>query len=90
MADLFIGIGCIGLGVAVLIGVHFARVRTYSAAAADDSAITALRAELTRCTGAMMHCAQRGDRRGARHAHRAMMPVQRELEAAERSRRAGR
>ena len=60
MADLFIGIGCIGLGVAVLIGVHFARVRTYSAAAADDSAITALRAELTRCTGAMMHCAQRG------------------------------
>ena len=90
MGDLIVGIGCIGIGLAGLIGVHIMRAKDCHAVnPADDSVITALRAELTRCAGAMMHCARRGDRRGARHAHRAMKPILRELEAAERSRRGG-
>ena len=40
---------------------------------------TELHAELTRCTGAIMACARKGDRRGMRHAYQAMRPVMREL-----------
>lgn len=38
-----------------------------------------LQAECTRCAGAIMTCADSGDRRGMRHAHRAMRPVMRAL-----------
>ena len=39
-----------------------------------------LQAELTRCVGAIVTCARKGDRRGMRHAYRAMRPVMRVLE----------
>lgn len=41
-----------------------------------------LHAELTRCVGTIMTCARKGDKRGMRHAHRAMRPVMRTLRRA--------
>lgn len=38
-----------------------------------------LQGELTRCAGAIMACADGGDKRGMRHAHRAMRPIMRAL-----------
>lgn len=40
---------------------------------------TELHAELTRCAGAAMVCARKGNRRGVWHAHRAMRPVLRRM-----------
>lgn len=39
----------------------------------------ALHAELTKCAGAAMVCARYGDKKGMRHAYRAMRPVLRML-----------
>lgn len=85
MRDLIMGIGAIGAGAAGLAGCiialrklpgYNARMRRLSRMSATE-----LHAELTRCTGAIMTCSRRGDRKGARHAHRAMKSIMRALMA---------
>lgn len=85
MGDLIIGIGAFCIGAGGLIGAAYAhrKLPAYNARRRQLSRMRTmeLHAELTRCTGAIMTCCRKGDRKGARHAHRAMKPVMRALMA---------
>ena len=85
MGDLIIGIGAIGAGAGGLIGATYAhrKLSAYNARMRQLRRMNMLelQAELTRCAGAIMNCCDRGDSKGARHAHRAMKPIMRAMMA---------
>lgn len=83
IGDLVIGIaataaGIGGLAAVGLIAPHLPEWLEWRRELAAMSE-TALHAELTKCAGAAMVCARYGDRKGMRHAYRAMRPVLRML-----------
>lgn len=75
MHDLIIGCAAIAGGIGGLIAIRTKSRRRRRQAQMIRMSVTELHAELTRCTGAIMACACKGDKRGMRHAHRAMKPV---------------
>lgn len=79
MHDLIIGCAAIAGGMAGLIAIRLEGRRHRRQARLIRMSTTELHAELTRCTGAIMACARRGDKRGMRYAHRAMKPVMKVL-----------
>lgn len=79
MHDLIIGCAAIAGGIGGLIAIRTKSRRRRRQAQLIRMSATELHAELTRCTGAIMACACKGDKRGMRHAHRAMKPVMREM-----------
>lgn len=83
MGDLIVGIGMIGIGVSGMIAaeVVYHRLPAYAARMnrLRKYSDLQLHAELTRCVGALAECARRGDRKGMRHACKAMKPVLRVL-----------
>ena len=83
MGDLIMGIGLIGVGLSGMIAMEYVRRKLPEWNARADrlrrrSAVQ-LQAEITRCAGAIFTCAHFGDKRGMRHAYRAMRPVMREM-----------
>ena len=79
MTDLIIGCGAMaaGIGGIVATAVAYRRLPARNARRKQLGRMTRteLCAELTRCVGAIAACSRKGDRKGARHAHRAMKPV---------------
>lgn len=88
MGDLILGIGMIATGAAGMIaaGVAYHKMPEWNARMdrLRKRSDVQLHAELTRCVGAIAECARRGDRKGLRHARRAMKPIMRVM--SERSR----
>lgn len=89
MNDLIIGCGAIAAGIGGIIATAIIshRLPAINARRRELDGMTELElcAELTRCTGAIMVC----DRRGMRHAHRAMRPVMRALRRKKKTARTG-
>lgn len=83
MSDLIIGAAAMtaGLGGMIWLGWVHKKLPEWNKRNAQLIRMSTLelQAELTRCAGAIMTCARKGDRRGMRHAHRAMRPVMRVL-----------
>lgn len=83
MGDLIMGIGLIGVGLSGMIALEYARrklpewnTRSEQLRRRTD---LQLKAEMTRCCSAIFTCAHIGDKRGMRHAFRAMRPIMREM-----------
>lgn len=83
MTDLIIGAAAMtaGLGGMIWLGWVHKKLPEWNARDAKLIRMSTLElhGELTRCAGAIMTCARKGDKRGMRHAHRAMRPVMRVL-----------
>lgn len=81
MTDLILGCGAIAIGAAGMIwGILKMRsLRDPRRNALAQMSNAELNAEITRCAGAIMTCGRRGDRKGVRHAYRAMRPIMREM-----------
>lgn len=83
IGDLVIGIAATAAGIGGLVAVGLIAPHLPEwlerKRALNAMSETELHAELTRCAGAAMVCARYGDKKGMRHAYRAMRPVLREL-----------
>lgn len=83
MGDLIIGIGLIGVGLSGMIALECVRRKLPEWNARADRlrrrSVVQLQAEMTRCCGAIFTCAHFRDKRGMRHAYRAMRPIMREM-----------
>lgn len=94
MNDLIVGCASIALGCAGLTGLGWIRRKLPARNARMDvlrgMSVLDLHAELTRCLSAIMLCARKNDRRGMRHAYRAMRPVMKLLRQKETARAATR
>lgn len=84
MGDLIMGVGMMGAGIAGLIGMAVYRRGEGRRGELRGMNRTELHAELTRCTGAIMTCARKGNRRGMRHAYQAMKPVMRAMQRSQK------
>lgn len=83
MGDLIMGIGLISVGLSGMIAAGYAYHKLPEWNARSNRlrrrSTVQLQAEMTRCCGAIFTCVHIGDKRGMRHAYRAMRPVMREM-----------